>query len=328
MGGTVNQQTVKIFLTLLFIITGIFVSNPCSALEILVSERVDINGETIRLGDVASFNPSDDNRIPLLRDIEISAAPKPNTDYRINKSLLLYKLTPHISGDSNILLKVPENLFVHRHGQMVSSEEISRIFTNHIIKNSPWEPERIFFERINASDNLYLPVGSLDWEVDDRLNNEYMGNISLMVSFSVDGRVERRVSVSGRVSVSRDVVKVTRRIKKGDILSAGDLTVVAEKTDRFRGNVMTEIYDAIGKMALRTIQADTMLLEGMIENPPMVQKGDRVIIKAESRGIKITAAGKVLEDGRPGDLVRVVNINSGKELYATVKRSDLVEVSF
>jgi flagella basal body P-ring formation protein FlgA len=66
----------------------------------------------------------------------------------------------------------------------------------------------------------------------------------------------------------------------------------------------------------------------MVEWPPMVQKGDRVIIKAENKLIKITALGKVLEDGRAGDQVKVMNISSGKEIWATVIGPGKVSVTF
>jgi flagella basal body P-ring formation protein FlgA len=312
----------------LFIPLVLLFSLPCSALEIVVNDRVNINNDMICLGDIASFSPSDDSRVSLLKGIEISMAPRPNSDQRINKNLLLYKINPHISNESDIRLRVPENLFVHRNAQILSKEMISEIFKDHIISNSPWEKERISFERVTAPDGLAFPIGRLKWEIEERLNNNYIGNITVTIIFQVNGKPERKVPVAGRVSVSRDVVKTLKRIKSGEIISYNDLALVTERCLKFRGNVFTDIKDAVGKRAVRTIQADKKVLMGMIEDPPMVQKGDRVIIKAENREVRITVAGKVLEDGRPGDLIRVVNINSGKELYATVRKPDLVEVSF
>lgn len=323
------KKQIRILIILaLFIFLGQLFSIPCSALEIMINERVNINSDKVFLGDIASFDPSDDSRVSLLKRIEISIAPGPNADQRINKDLLLYKIGPHISNESDISLRIPENLFVHRNAQILSSEMISEIFTEHIIQNSPWEPDSISFERVSVPDSLALPIGSLKWDIDERLNNNYMGNIAMTINFQVNGKLERKVPVSGRVSVSRDVVKTLKKIRSGEMISAGDLTLATEKCLKFQGNVFTNIEDAVGKRAVRTIQAGKKVLMEMIEDPPMVQKGDRVIIKAENSEIRITVAGKVLEDGRSGDLVRVVNINSGKEIYATVRRPDLVEVSF
>ncbi|MBW1863855.1 MAG: flagella basal body P-ring formation protein FlgA [Deltaproteobacteria bacterium] len=59
-----------------------------------------------------------------------------------------------------------------------------------------------------------------------------------------------------------------------------------------------------------------------------MRKGKRVLIKAENGLIRVTTLGKTLEDGRAGDEVRVINISSGKEIFATVKGPGLVLVSF
>ena len=58
------------------------------------------------------------------------------------------------------------------------------------------------------------------------------------------------------------------------------------------------------------------------------EKGGRVVIKAENKNLLITAMGKAMEKGCIGDYIRVMNISSGKEIIAMVKRTDLVEVQF
>ena len=66
----------------------------------------------------------------------------------------------------------------------------------------------------------------------------------------------------------------------------------------------------------------------MFEVPPAVEKGDRVVIKAENNELLITASGKALEEGCVGDQIRVLNVSSGREIIATITTTDLVEVKF
>jgi flagella basal body P-ring formation protein FlgA len=62
--------------------------------------------------------------------------------------------------------------------------------------------------------------------------------------------------------------------------------------------------------------------------PPVVKRGDLVTIVAETDAIKITTQGVVIENGGKGDMVRVVNTSSKRELFARVKDSKTVEVDF
>ena len=60
----------------------------------------------------------------------------------------------------------------------------------------------------------------------------------------------------------------------------------------------------------------------------MVKKGKRVIIKAMNQSMQLSTLGKVLEDGKAGDQVKVMNISSGREILATVEGPGIVQVFF
>jgi len=53
-----------------------------------------------------------------------------------------------------------------------------------------------------------------------------------------------------------------------------------------------------------------------------------VLIIAESEGLKVTALGKAKEKGRRGEMIRVLNIDSRKSIYARVLDSSRVKVDF
>jgi flagella basal body P-ring formation protein FlgA len=66
----------------------------------------------------------------------------------------------------------------------------------------------------------------------------------------------------------------------------------------------------------------------MFEKCPIVDKGDIVTIIAESGDIKVTAPGKVLMKGYAGELVKVQNLMSKKEIYAKIVNGSMVAVDF
>ena len=60
------------------------------------------------------------------------------------------------------------------------------------------------------------------------------------------------------------------------------------------------------------------LKDWMLEKSPIVDRGDVVTILAESDGLRVTVPGRILERGYSGELVRVENIMSKKQVYARV----------
>jgi flagella basal body P-ring formation protein FlgA len=66
----------------------------------------------------------------------------------------------------------------------------------------------------------------------------------------------------------------------------------------------------------------------LVEFPPLVKRGDVVMIIAETQGFKITALGQVKKKGALGDRIPVVNFDSKKVLYARVLDSNTVKIEF
>jgi flagella basal body P-ring formation protein FlgA len=310
-----------------FLASGILIAPAGLALEVQIKEKATIQGDVILLKDIASFTPPADPRVSRLGDLELGAAPYPGQSLALNSRYLISRLGLALT-EYDVKVKVPERLLVSRTAQVVDSAAIKRIFKHYILNNSSWPSEDITLENITAPAKLLLPEGRLDWEVKDRNYDGFIGNVRLIVIFKVDGRPIRKVSVSGRVRVKQTVIRAARNLRPGDLIEQEDIRFSSEDMAYVPKQRMINSNAIVGKRAVRSIRHDQLITAEMVEDPPVVQKGSKVLIKAESDQILITTIGKALEDGRNGDLVKVVNVSSGKEIYARVKGPELVVVSF
>jgi len=323
-----GEKIKKVFILVsIFMTAGVLVAPASLALEVEINEKATIQGDVILLRDIASFSPEADPRVTELGELELGAAPYPGQTLTLNSRYLISRLGLNITAD-DIQVKIPETLLVSRTAQIVDSENIKRIFKKHILSNTSRPPKNITFEAITAPARLVLPEGRLTWEVRERNSDDYIGNVQLIVIFRVDGRPIRKVSVSGRVRIRQMVIRAARNLRPGDLIESEDISFSSEEMTYIPKQTLIDGNEIIGKRAARSIRVNQLITAEMIEDPPVVQKGSKVLIKAESDQILITTIGKVLEDGRNGDLVKVVNVSSGKEIYATVKGPELVVVSF
>lgn len=302
--------------------------SPAFGLEIKVQQKVSVKGEIVKLSDIATFDPSDDSRVSLLKGIEISTSPAPGANSVIGKGQIISRINPYISGDRDILVRMPERMTVGRTAQIVTAKRMEQIFMDYIKDNSSWPEDRIGFEYINTPGAIALPEGNLSWDVQDKGKRDFIGNVTVNIDFRVDQKTVKKVIASGRVGVRTDTIRAAGKIDRGRLISAGDIEEISEGGFQYRKGSVISREDVVGKRALRTIQSGQIILEGMFENPPPVKKGDRVIISAENSKLKITAAGEALQDGHVGDQVEVLNIQSGKKILATVSGSGVVEVIF
>jgi flagella basal body P-ring formation protein FlgA len=298
-------------------------------LEIRIVESATVHGDSVTLGEIASFEPSRDPRVPSLRSFEVASAPSPGNAYEFNRQFLDYKVGTALAehGDE-ITLRTPAVLVVKRTAQVITSGRMEGIFRDYLMKNAPWPENEMSIESIRVPGDIALPEGSLHWEIRENGNADFLGNISATLSFFVDGRQIRRVPLSARISLTRDVLQAVRRIQRGDLITEDKVSIVRESTMRRQGEALTDMEDAVGKRATRSIRVGCTLNASMVEDPPVVTKGSPVTIIAENNLVRITTLGEALEDGRKGERIKVRNLGSGKEVFSTVEAPGWVKVLF
>ena len=322
-------RTTRFLWAFLFVGILVFVlsASRSDALEIKVNAKAIVMENTVLLGHIADFRPDSDHRVARLRKIEVAVAPSPGKAFTISAQYLKYKIGSIASAKEDIRLLLPENVFVKRKARVLSKQELEEIYRNHVQDHAPPSAE-IHFESIRVPESVSLPVGELHWETRSTRSDRYVGQVPVLIFFWVDGKLVRKVPVSGRISVSQEMVMAAKRIPEGSIIVDEDLLLVQERRTKISSHALTSFDDAVGKRAIRTIRAGRQLTFQMIENPPLVEKGKRVVIMTQYKGVRATTLGKVLEDGQAGDQVRVINVTSGKEILSTVKSLGVVEVVF
>ena len=155
-----------------------------------------------------------------------------------------------------------------------------------------------------------------------------MGTCSIAVDFSVNGHFEKKVWTTATVEVWGPVVVTRKPLGRYKPITEDDIMLQTLDLTHLSSNVVTDPAAVLGKRTKRAIGAQTPLRADSIELPPLVKRGDLVVIIAQSNGLKITTRGLVKQKGRLGDRIPVINVDSKKVLYGRVIDSNTVQVDF
>ena len=143
----------------------------------------------------------------------------------------------------------------------------------------------------------------------------------------VDGALTRSVNVPVRVSQRVEVLVAARPVARHVLLGAED--VRTERREMVSGqDPLRDLGAIIGRRAIRGISPGEPMLAGMVELPPLVRRGEIVLVIAEGQGLRATALGEAREEGKAGDVVRVRNLSSGREVYGQVEAERTIRVPF
>ncbi len=182
--------------------------------------------------------------------------------------------------------------------------------------------------RITISDALKFPEGDTDYEIVAQQQWEGWGNMNIMVLARQKDRVIRNIPVKVEVEALADTVVALRQIEHGTIITAADLVLQRREITQ-NSHLAARTLDAvIGKKARITLRGNQPVRADQVEKVPLIKSGQMVTIVAENGVMKISVTGKAHSSGAEGDIIRVQNLTSLKEIPARVIDATTVQVAF
>lgn len=216
----------------------------------------------------------------------------------------------------------------HQSYQTISETKFRDIFHKYLYRKFKKQRCDVVISRLKITGNVPVSVGKVSFDMYQKGRRRFEGYVSLIVVVKINGVVRNKVKLSGWVDIFQPVVCASRDLKRGERISKDDIYLVKRNISHLSSKIMTDMNTIIGLMAKHNVKKDTSLKEWMFEKFPIVDKGAIVTIIAESGDLKVTAPGKVLMKGYTGELVKVQNLMSKKEIYAKVVNGSMVAVDF
>lgn len=312
-------------LTLIFNIAGMAWSTDIS---ISLKQKATVQGVDIHLGEISRIDSVDPRWGQKLDRLVIAKAPQPGRSRQITVDYLRLRLKQMDLAPETVTLSGSQQVQVSREGLEVSEEEIAKIVDEYLRTNRIWGDAAVTIKNLQISDDRTLPKGHTTYQIEPPDHMRSLSTIPLAIVFDVDGKFKKRVKANVKVAALGSVVITAKPIGRLKPISVEDLKVEVMDLVGLPANVIADIDDIIGKRARRNIQAGEFLRPDLIEMPPLVKRGDMVVIVAETKGLKVTAIGEVKSAGRLGERVKVVNLDSNKRLSARVVDSKTVKVEF
>ncbi|QLG94512.1 flagellar basal body P-ring formation protein FlgA [Pseudomonas yamanorum] len=142
-----------------------------------------------------------------------------------------------------------------------------------------------------------------------------------------DGASPWTVFVPAQVKLFRDVVVVTRPLKRTGIIGFEDVALRERDISQINQGYLTSVDQAIGQKLTRPMVTDQVITLVHLEQAEVVRKGDQVVISANSGTLTVKMPGEALSNGGMSEQIRVKNLNSNRVIKARVTAPGQVEVA-
>ena len=215
------------------------------------------------------------------------------------------------------------------HAESASVERVRADLERFIGEHVDAEPSAVELPELRGFDYDVSGVpGALRTELSTRSAMPFRGRVAITVALYVGDQLVKRAVVSPYVRLSDRIVVTARALKKGDVVTADDLAYSDRDRADSPGDAVRDLAALVGLRSKRALAGDQLLREGDFEPVPIVERGDRVMLVLQSGALLIQVTGQAKERGATGDWIRVVNLDSKRELTGRVDREGRVHVAF
>lgn len=290
--------------------------------------KVQIDDEKILLGHIARIEGGDPQLIRTLSGIVVGRAPLPGNSRKLESARIKTRLKQNRIDLAQLVLDIPPSITVTRSFIEVSQEKMKGLVSDYISANFLAGNSNASIKKIQVSESLRLPSGRITYEVTAPRDRAMVGQVPFSVNFEVNGKLYKRVWTTVTIEVLAEVVITKKPLGRHKPITEDDIMVLEMDLAKVPADVITDPEAVLGKRTRRAIGSKTVLRANLVEFPPLVKRGDVVVIVAETNGLKITALGQVKKKGARGDRIPVVNFESKKVLYARVVDANTVKIDF
>ncbi len=198
-------------------------------------------------------------------------------------------------------------------------------FLEEKLKDRGWE---FSVRQLSVPKGIKVSSGARDLELIAPSGWDGWGPVSIALVVRINGVVEKNISLRLQIDARTEMVTATRQLLAGTVLTMADLQMQKQDLAQAGGHPVKNPEDVVGKKLRMTVREGAPLRSNQLASVPVIVSGQPVTIVVENAGVKITVSGKAKSAGGIGDVIRVQNLVSSKEMSARVVDASTVEIGF
>ena len=299
-------------------------------INIEIRDKVTLPEKQMVLGDIAYVSCNNPSLLERINNIFIGNTPWPGNVRKIEKDVINARLMDEGIDFKGITYGSTTSSLITVESIAITGEEIIRKAREYLLSKLSRPETEIIIESDRPPMDKLLPAngGDIRWEISQIDANKDRGNVQLVVRISIDEKQYLKIPVFFTIRTYEDIAVPNKKIDRHDILAMDDLVIKRMETTKLAGLTFDNAEELAGKRAIRSIQPNIPITAEMIDNPPLIKKGDFIKVSVQSGNLHIVTKGVAKEDGYVGKVIRIKNTDSNKELYGKVEDSTTVKIIF
>lgn len=156
----------------------------------------------------------------------------------------------------------------------------------------------------------------------DPVSGELAARVLVVLAAGETGTIELR----GRAEQQVSVPVLRRALASGERIAAADLEFRWLARGRLQSGAVVDLAELVGREVAHRTEPGRPLRGAEVRPPTLVRRDQAVVLVYQRAGMQMVAAAVAAESGSLGQLIRVVNPSSGRELRGRVMETGRVRI--
>jgi len=289
-----------------------------AATNVVWRNQVTISSPNLQLKDIAEISGDDPARVAILRDISMGEAPLPGQNRYLTRGILEARLLGQGIDYLAEGWKIPEIITVTAASQTIAMDEIKAVVGNALLAKTALPAADVTVKIRGSLHDIKAELGQ--YTIVPRFPNgiRYHGPTTAVVEIWINNRRSRNIYLTCDVDALINVYVLKNPIGNNQFLLADDVNIEKRSMGRLPLRALKNDHILKTYWTRRTLGPGTILTEDMFDIPTAVKRQDQVVIFLSAKGIELSTLGFAMQDGRPGDVIRVQNADTKKFIMARV----------
>ena len=283
--------------------------------------KCEVNGDGVYLSDLLESKTGE--AIPA---IMIDVSPSWGTIREYSSQDLIKLINEKAQGVEVVSSEADIKTSISRSSRALGSREVLELLRVELLKSHVFKQGELELESIRPWKTLLVPDGPVELRMVSKIN--YPTSQTSLRFQLMDGGVPFGVfSAPVKMSLWKEAWVATGQITRGNLLPKVQLerqrvNMIMVRQDLWEGDPSDGRY-----WFRENISPGRLVYSRAVVMKPVVRRGSLAKAVVSTGLVRVSTSVKVLEDGAPGEAVRVQNIRTRKELIGEVLDENTIKIT-
>jgi len=290
---------------------------------VALKAQAQVEPGVIRLGEIAEIK-GEEALVKRISALEVGKVEVPGRKTRVTENALKSVFIKSVASSQDIDFNGAKFCDVVARSGLVSADSLKSLLHKEVRSRMPTnlkEGKDWNFETQKVPNNITTPERG--GKIVVNLSPQFSGIGQEMATVQVfnDKKVIAKYSIPFTVHRFEYVAEMKNGIHKDETIEEQDFKMVWQETTFQKRKIIKFAEEAVGRTAIRTLKAGELLVDNALSTPYAVKAGDAVKLFAKFGDAVVQINAIAHKNAFKGQTISVRNVDTGKDIMATVSGS-------